>query len=277
MKADLHLHSSRSDGTLSPGELADRALRQGLTLIAVTDHDVLRGSDELIESAPGIDVLPGTELSLRDMDGLHLLLYGRRPAGMLRERLLELRNRREDRAWRMLDKLAAFGMPIDRETLRSGSEGSVGRMHIARAMVAAGYASSTQEAFDRWIGNGRPAYDAGERMSMSEALDLAARCGWVPVLAHPYELKCCDSALLALVKGWQAQGLRGIEVYHPSAETRGYEGLDRMARSLGMLVTGGSDFHTPGNRHTHCEIGGMCRHWHRMEEDVAALLRAVTE
>ncbi len=277
MKADLHLHTNWSDGALSPAETAARAAEAGLDLIAVTDHDTLRGSDELTAADTSPRVLPGVELSLRDMDGLHLLLYGLRDAPCLRERLDALARKRELRARLMLDRLAGLGMPIPWEAVQSSVRGSVGRKHIARALLRAGYAKSEQETFDRWLGNGKPAYVAGERMSMAEALGLAAECGWIPVLAHPRELGHSDRTLRSLVQSWRERGLRGIEVYHPSAKAKGFAPLDHMAREMGLLVTGGSDFHAPGERKLHCEIGATCGSWQSAEEDIAALMSAMNE
>ncbi len=112
-------------------------------------------------------------------------------------------------------------------------------------------------------------------MSMAEALDLAAASGWVPVLAHPRELKHSDRTLYALVRAWRDRGLRGMEVYHPSAAGHGYEPLDRMARELGLLVTGGSDFHSPADRRARTGIGVTAAAWTRAEEDIRALREAM--
>ena len=274
MKPDLHMHTTCSDGVLAPRELVRYAAQQGVTLMAITDHDSLDGADSLRGADTEIPVLTGTELSLRDMKGLHLLGYGLGDAPELRRVLRELAQQRLTRARRMTDKLASLGMPLDYEEICRGCQGSVGRMHIARAMVAHGYVRTPQEAFDRWIGNDGPAYVEGERLSMAEALPLMRRNGFVPVLAHPAELEKDDMTLRMLLESWQKQGLMGVEVYHPSQTGRGFAQLDAMVRRMGLLVTGGSDFHSQRDS-KHGQPGCMAASWRSMQADVDALLEAM--
>ena len=272
-KPDLHAHSTGSDGTLSPVELVRAAAQAGVTTLAITDHDTFNGIDSLQGEETPIEVIPGVELSLADMHGLHLLGYGQSPAPELRRTVRELADKRLDRAREMAEKLTGLGMPLDCDALMNG--GSVGRLHIARAMVEKGYVATIQEAFERWIGRDGPAYVAGERLTMAQALPLMRRNGFVPVLAHPAELDKDDLTLRALLESWQKQGLQGVEVYHPSQRGRGLMALDAMVRRMGLLVTGGSDFHTPtGDRHG--ALGSMADAWLRREEDLAALKAAIT-
>jgi len=272
-KADLHIHSTASDGVLTPNELAAACLQSGITLMAITDHDTFAGSDRLCASDPDIPVIPGVELSMRDLHGLHLLGYGLSPALELRERVAGLASRRDDRARAMLDRLAALGMPLDWESLRRRYTGSLGRPHIARAMVRAGYVDNMQEAFERYLGHDKPAYVAGERMCMEEALPLLRRNGFVPVLAHPCELRMEEQLLIPLIEKWQSLGLMGVEVYHPSAAALGYTTLDRIARRMGLLVTGGSDFHQANDKHG--RLGCMLDAWQSCHEDTEALREAL--
>lgn len=274
MKPDLHMHTTFSDGVLSPGELVRYAAGRGVTVMAITDHDSLCGVDSLRGLDTEIPVLTGTELSLRDMKGLHLLGYGMGGAAELRRVLRELADQRLNRARRMVEKLAALGMPMDYDELCAGCGSSVGRMHIARAMAAHGYIREPQEAFAKWIGNDGPAYVEGERLSMAEALPLMRRNGFVPVLAHPAELNKDDMTLRVLLESWQAQGLMGVEVYHPSQQKRSYRMLDAMARRMGFLVTGGSDFHSDSDGR-HGQPGCTAWYWGRAQEDVAALMEAM--
>ena len=271
MKPDLHTHSTASDGVLAPEALVRAAMAAGVTTVALTDHDTFDGVDRL-ENAP-IPVIRGIELSINDMHGLHLLGYGVTAAPELRQRVAELAAKRRDRARRITERLAELGMPVDYDALLATCGGTVGRMHIARAMVAAGYAATPQEVFERWLGNDGPAYVAGERLSMAEALPLMRRNGFVPVLAHPAELNKDDITLRALVAAWQEQGLMGVEVYHPSQRGRGFAALDAMVRRMGLLVTGGSDFHAEGDKHG--ALGCMADAWTRREEDLAALTAAM--
>ncbi|MGN0747017.1 MAG: PHP domain-containing protein [Aristaeellaceae bacterium] len=270
-RPDLHMHTSFSDGVLTPAQLVEKAAALGVTVMAVTDHDTFRGADSLQGMQLPIPVIPGIELSLRGMRNLHLLGYGTGEARELRTTVAGLARKRESRAGRMLEKLEAMGMPLRTDSL--AHEGTVGRMHIARAMMAAGYVATAQEAFDRYLGEGCPAYVPGERLSMEEALPLMRRSGFVPVLAHPALLGLDDMALRPLLQSWQRQGLMGVEVYHPSRAGRGFDALARMARRMGLLVTGGSDFHQEGD--SHGLPGCTADSWIAADRDVQGLLEAM--
>ena len=172
----------------------------------------------------------------------------------------------------MVEKLNALGYPLDYDEIAREAKGSVGRPHIARAMVSHGYVVDTREAFDRFLADGAPAYVAGERLSMAEALPLMRESSFVPVLAHPMELEKTGALLRHLLGVWQEQGLRGVEVYHPSAG-RATPLLDLTARRMGFLVTGGSDFHGDGDRHG--MVGCTAPMWARAADDVEKLLQAV--
>lgn len=273
IRVDLHTHSTASDGVFSPPDLVREALRNGLDVIALTDHDSFVGSDQARTLMSGVTVIPGVELSIRDMSGLHLLGYGTALGGELRRTVEDLSFRRKNRARLMLEKLAELGMPLDADRLITSCQGSLGRPHIARAMVEAGYVLSNEEAFRLYIGNDGPAYVGGERLTMEQALHLMRISGFVPVLAHPAELKLPLKDLRVLVEKWRSLGLMGMEVYHPSARKYGMDSLDRMAREMHLLVTGGSDFHTPGDHHG--ELGAMLKHWRSCQEDYDALLDAM--
>lgn len=274
MKPDLHMHSTFSDGVLSPMELVEKAAALGVEVMAITDHDTFAGIDSLQGTATTIPVITGVELSLRDMKGLHLLGYGRSAALPLRQKVAELAQKRVVRAKTMVQRLCDLGMPIDWDEMTRGYAGTVGRAHIGRALMAAGYVHSMQEAIDRFIGEGKPAYVAGKRLSMAEALPLMRQSGFVPVLAHPMLLEKDDITLRTLLGHWKNQGLMGVEVYHPSA--MGYtQRLESMARGMNMLVTGGSDFHKEGD--SHGMPGCMCRAWTRAGEDLACLMDALEQ
>lgn len=275
MKADLHLHSTCSDGVLTPQLLAEEAQRAGVTIMAVTDHDTFEGSDQLRSAGSPIPVIPGVELSLNDLPGLHLLAYGYTDAPTFRRAVAQLSDQRVIRARQMLQRLQQLGMPLDWQLLQQKYHGTVGRPHIARAMVHAGYVKSMQEAFDRFLGHQKPAYVPAQRLSMAEALPLILGDGFLPVLAHPYELKLEEHLLEPLIDKWTDMGLRGMEVYHPSAAAHGYTALERMARRHGLLVTGGSDFHQQNDRHG--QIGSICAAWTTAGDDMQALLQALTQ
>lgn len=273
VRPDLHSHSTASDGTLSPLALVERAAAAGITHLAITDHDNFTGADSLRGVETPIPVIPGVELSLKDMRGLHLLGYGLGDAPELRRKVAELAENRRSRARIMVDKLTALGMPLDYEAIAAQAQGSVGRPHIARAMLERGYISRFDEAFTKWIGNDGPAYHEGEKLTMAEALPLMRRSGFIPVLAHPAELEKDDLTLRALMESWQAQGLLGVEVYHPSMIRKGFARLDAVVRGMGLLVTGGSDFHTDGDKHG--VLGCVLPGWQRCREDFEALVGAM--
>lgn len=272
-RPDLHMHSTFSDGVLTPKLLVEKAASMGVTVMAVTDHDTFGGVEALGRDTP-IPVIPGVELSLRDMPGLHLLGYGKAPQGELRQRVQQLAEQRLLRAKQMVANLTAMGFPLNWEKLTDGCSGTLGRMHIARAMVRQGYAKSVQEVFERYLSEGRPAYVPGERLSMAEALPLMHRSGFVPVLAHPALLKKDEPALRILIAHWKGMGLMGVEVYHPSLAGR-TAGLEHMVRRMGLLVTGGSDYHQDGD--SHGLPGTICKDWQQPEEDVRQLLAAMEE
>ena len=274
-RADLHLHSNHSDGVLTPEQLAEEAQRAGLTLMAITDHDTFAGSDALREKGAPLPLLAGVELSLRDMEGLHLLAYGTAEGTALRRRVRELAAARDSRGRRIVEKLEGLGFPLDWQDVARRAKGTVGRPHIARAMVHAGYAASMQEAFERFLGHDAPAYIPSSRMDMDEALRLIREAGFVPVLAHPYELKLPEEQLFPLIARWREKGLAGVEVYHPSARRFGFAGLRSMAKRLELLVTGGSDFHQEHDKHG--SIGCMSGSWTEAETDIARLQAALAQ
>ena len=258
-QVDLHLHSTASDGQFSPAELVAMALERGLLVIALTDHDTTEGVDEALEAAKGtgLEVIPGIELSTDvPQEEVHLLGYyldHHNPA--FQEKLRAMRDARRQRAKRMLAKLAALGLPLEWERIAElAGGGTIGRPHIAQAMVERGYVTSTEEAFARYIGRNGPAYVERYKLSPLEAIRLIKEAGGLPVLAHP--IKVLD-LLPSLVNG----GLVGLEVYYNNYSEEEIEELARLARKFDLIPTGGSDFHGPAVMET-VEIGGI---WVPME------------
>lgn len=272
IRPDLHLHSTYSDGVLTPVQLVEKAASLGVTAMAITDHDMFDGADSLRGTATTIPVIPGVELSISDMRNLHLLGYGLTEQCPLRDKVKELASYRLERAEQMLQKLCDLGLPLTMEEVSAGSVGTIGRAHMGRALVTKGYVRTFQEAFDRYLMEGKPAYVPGKRLSMAEALPLMRQSGFVPVLAHPALLGKDDVTLRALLTHWKEQGLMGVEVYHPSLLGRTVR-LERMARELGLMVTGGSDFHKEGD--SHGTPGCICQEWLHAEEDLSRLMDAI--
>lgn len=253
-------------------QLAEKAAAMGVTIMALTDHDTFAGVDALQGEDTPIPVVTGVELSLRDMPGLHLLGYAQAAGGTIRPVVEDLARKRERRARQMVANLAAMGMPLDWNNITHGYTGTVGRAHIARAMVKAGYADTVQQAIQRYLAEDKPAYVPGERLSMGEALPLLRASGFVPVLAHPALLGKDEITLRTLVAHWQQQGLMGVEVFHPSLAGRTAR-LEQMTRRMGLLVTGGSDYHKDGD--SHGMPGSTCVQWRQADEDTACLLEAI--
>lgn len=249
-RVDLHIHSTASDGVLKPSEVVHLALKRGLSVIALTDHDTLSGIAEAqtAAAATGLEVIPGVEISSEGGWGdLHFLgLYVDPENSFLSERLQAMREARLQRARQMVKKLARLGMSLDWGEVRTLARGqSVGRPHIARALLKRGYVSSTKEAFDRYINRDGPAYVPRLRLMPAEVIEAIHQAGGVAVLAHP-----AYSGALDLIETFVSCGLQGLEVYYPEHSPQDRQALLDLCRRYGLLATGGSDFHAP-----RCEEG----------------------
>jgi predicted metal-dependent phosphoesterase TrpH len=247
-RVDLHLHTTHSDGSCTPSEVIGLAHQAGVTALAITDHDIMTGVAEAITAGNGygIEVIPGVEISsVIGQSELHILGYfldWQDPA--LNERFTSLRASRHRRNPQIIERLQALGIDISYEEVRAlaGSD-SVGRPHIARALMDKRVVSSAKDAFDRFLADGKPAYVPRELPSPAEAIQWIKTAGGLAVLAHPTWVKLAGRSLIELVRDLKSAGLDGIEVYystHAARQTREYLSL---AQQLGLLVTGGSDFH----------------------------------
>ena len=245
---DLHSHSTASDGSDSPSALVALAKRQGLAAVALTDHDTVEGLAEAQAAADGVGVrlVQGCELSCEvGSASMHLLVYFLSDGpGPLQDRLAGLQAARADRNRRIVDVLQAHGLDVTlEEILTEAGRGSVGRPHVAGVLLRKGYVESVQDAFDRWLGNGKPAYLDRERLLPAEAIALAHASGAVTVLAHPTSLGYEAAELEKFVAGLAADGLDGLECeygrYSPDTRAR----LRALAERHGLAVTGGSDYH----------------------------------
>ena len=251
MAIDLHTHSSASDGTDSPTELVRRAIAAGLSAFALTDHDTLSGLGEARSAASeaGIRLIPGTELSV-DHDGLklHMLVHFLEPEdGPLQDRLAELRHGRHERNSKIIAKLRELGYEIDETDVAAQAGGeAVGRPHIADALVAKGFISTRAEAFDGLLSDGGAAYADRLRLTATEAVSLAAASGAVTTVAHPYTIDRNQETFPALFAELHDLGLSGLEAYYPehSKDLRAH--LASLATDLGLVATGGSDYHGTG-------------------------------
>ncbi|MFJ4963656.1 error-prone DNA polymerase [Streptomyces sp. ADI96-02] len=257
MRIDLHTHSTASDGTDTPAELVANAAAAGLDVVALTDHDTVAGHQEAAAALPdGLTLVTGAELSCRiDGVGLHLLAYLFDPDEPELARMRELvRDDRVPRAQEMVRKLRALGVPVTWEQVaRIAGDGSVGRPHVAAALVELGVVPTVSDAFTPdWLGNGGRAYAEKREFDPFEAVRLVKAAGGVSVFAHPAAVKRGDVVPEATVADLAAAGLDGIEVDHMDHDGPTRARLRGLARELGLLTTGSSDYH--GSRKT-VELG----------------------
>ena len=256
---DLHAHSTASDGTLSPTELVRTAKDAGLTGIALTDHDTVAGCAEAadVARALGVEFIPGIEISAEypRPGTMHLLGYGIDPADPALATLTQtLLAGREGRNERIVARLQTLGVAITLQEVLARAAGTVGRPHIAGVLVAKGYASSTQQAFSKYLGQGGSVYEDKETMTPARAIEMIRRAGGVAVLAHPVQLKKENFAQLANeVKALADSGLGGIECIHSDHREAMVAELSELADRFGLVKTGGSDYH--GGSKPHIRLG----------------------
>ncbi|HEU4628676.1 MAG TPA: PHP domain-containing protein [Gemmatimonadaceae bacterium] len=239
---DLHSHSTASDGALPPREVVAAARRAGLAAIALTDHDTLAGVPEAQAAGEelGVRVVAGAELSAHDGEKeVHLLALHLRDPARVDAELSRFRVGREARAAAIVEKLKANGLPVQLDdVLAAAGGGAVGRPHVARALIAAGLVRDNREAFDRWLGTGRPAYVAKELLPVREAARLVHEAGGLLVFAHPG----ADGSR-ERVERFVRDGLDGLEVRHPSHSAEDVARLTALADHFRLVYSGGSDWH----------------------------------
>jgi hypothetical protein len=246
---DLHLHTLASDGRLSPTKLIQLVAKQGLETISITDHDSTEGLAEAYEAAkefPYMRIIPGIEMSA-DIPGdeVHVLGYFLDYHDVeFQEMLTELRRGRVGRAQVMVEKLVALGKPVEWErVLHFAGDGTVGRPHIALAMVEAGYFKEPKEAFEEYLGNDGLAYYDRPKLNPTESVAMIRKVGGVPVLAHPTFMNDMEAGIASLKK----EGLVGMEVYYAQYDDDTVRHLARLAREYDLIPCGGSDYHGLGN------------------------------
>ncbi|RLB07553.1 MAG: phosphoesterase [Deltaproteobacteria bacterium] len=248
-EVDLHVHTTASDGTMSPAEVVRYAKEKGLRAIAITDHDTIEGLDEGIREGKvqKLEVIPGLELSVDYPKGtMHLLGYYIDPdCSQLVEKLMVVQKARSERNFKMLKKLQELGIEVGLSELkRVAGHGQIGRPHFAQIMVQKGYVNSFQEAFDHFLRKGGPAYVEKFKFSPEEAMRIIVEAGGVPVLAHPFTLNQLNKRELEeLILELKEKGLEGIEVYYPDHTVQQREFYRYLAEKHGLFISGGSDFH----------------------------------
>ncbi len=245
MAVDLHIHSTASDGSLRPEEIVQVALEKGLFAIAVTDHDTVAGVEPALQAAEGtgLHVLPGVEISVDFQETeIHILGYfidlEHRP---LIEAMEKVRGGRLARAEEMVRRLRELGIDITMDdVMAEAGDGAVGRPHVARALVKLGVVRNGQEAFDKYLKRGKPAYVPRYKLAPEKAVHLIVQAGGLAVFAHP-GLARRDDMIDVLIP----EGLRGIEAYHTEHSAADTQRYINMAKRRGLFITGGSDSHGP--------------------------------
>ena len=239
---DLHMHSTASDGSVAPADVVAAAQRAGLSAIALTDHDTVDGVAEAQHAGEllGVRVVAGVELSaVDDGDEIHVLGLHLTHPEHIASALDELKETRRERARTTVERLNALGIPVTLEAVfAAAGDGAVGRPHVAKALVAGGWARDFREAFDRWLGTGRPACVEKRTVTFEEAARLIHEAGGISVYAHPG-----GDASRAVLEELASLGLDSVEVLHPSHTTDEIVRLAALTDELGLLPSGGSDWH----------------------------------
>jgi predicted metal-dependent phosphoesterase TrpH len=256
---DLHIHTSASDGTLDPADVIRRAAALELSAIAITDHDTLEGTAAAMrcERPNGLHLLSGIEISAAPPSGygipgsLHILGYGIDPADeTLINALTHLKNARDNRNPRIVTALRSLGIEITMVEVAAKVGGAMpGRPHIAAVLIDKGVVTSMDEAFERYLGKGKPAYQDKERISCGEAIALIRAAGGIALLAHPGLVEVDGEERLRLITELHDMGLSGLEAYYPSHHPEETTYFENLARQNGWALSGGTDFHgdnTPG-------------------------------
>lgn len=274
---DLHVHSTASDGTLTPSQLVDEAMLVGISSFALTDHDTVDGIEESLLSAEGkdLEVIPGVELSTEYQNRIEIHILGLfidHNNRILKERLLTFRDHRDNRNAQMVEALQNEGFQISMPELSQKYEESViTRAHIARYLAESGQLKSIQHAFQKYIGDGKRCYIERDKITPSEAIELIHEAGGIAVVAHPclYRMKRieCESMFAEL----KEKGLDGIEAIYSCNLGSDERDFRSLAKKYGLLVSGGSDFHGTNKPYIHFGLGKGNLY---IPEDILAKMKA---
>ena len=252
---DLHSHSSASDGVFSPKEAAEYAIEKNLKVWALTDHDTVDGLYEAAnvcaKSESGIIFLPGIEINVRWPSGeFHLLGMGlRRYSQDLQDLVTDLTECRRKRNQEIIEKMNQDGIDVSLEEIEGMfKESQIGRPHFASYLIKIGKVKHRQDAFDRYLGKGRPYYATHDGADLDVAVEAILSAGGLPVLAHPLSLYVSWGKMEETIGKIKNHGVQGLEAWHPAARINEGFKLEQLAKKLGMFVTAGSDFHGKGVR-----------------------------
>lgn len=255
---DLHVHSTASDGTMSPRELVFHAAAKGLKAIALTDHDTVDGVAEAEAAGreASVEVIPGVEIGVDYFGEMHILGYFiNYNDPVLVSGLKRVRSYRDERNPQMAEKLRKLGFDINMQEVADASEGKVvGRPHFASVLVKKGYVKDNAEAFNLYLGAGKPAYVKKDKLTPQQGIELIKAAGGLPVLAHPKYLRTGGKQDLdGLVRELGSYGLQGIEVYYSEHTPEETDSFFKLAQENKLIITGGTDFH--GANKPEVEIG----------------------
>lgn len=275
---DLHIHTTASDGSLTPTQVVQLARKKGFSLIAVTDHDTMGGVAEALEAGKkyNVDVVPGVEISSGVTLEVHMLGYGMSPDHPVMKAMMEdMRAARVERMERIIENLQKMGVPITVEEVEAVAGGAIGRPHIAQVLIAHGLVPDVRTAFREYIGVGAKAYVERRKMTSEQVIVNIRDAGGVPVLAHGGLLRISEVELNQWIDSMAKKGLMGLECYH-NAHTPQMERLLRAAAERnGLLVTGGSDFH--GASRPDVEMGTGLSRWNDRQACRGRFLQAVAQ
>lgn len=268
---DLHSHSTASDGIFSPTDLVNFAAQQGVRVLALTDHDTVGGIAEAQAAAEAakITLIPGIELEIESQTGtFHLLGLGLGPdISQLEDLIRASIDDRFDRNSLIVKKMNRLGIEgsLDDIVRVTGAE-VLGRPHFASFLVARGHATDVQNAFDVYLGHGKPLYEARSGIDLDDAVAAIRSCGGLSIVAHPVSLRLSWTGLAKFADECVARGVDGLEAYHPSVSWREAKRLVEIAESRGLVYSGGSDFHRPDDRGR--KIGRTCKEGRKVPEDL---------
>lgn len=251
---DLHIHSTASDGTFSPCEILVLAKKQNLAAIAITDHDTVAGSKEAIDAGipaeikflTGVEISAAPPSSFSCSGSFHILGYSfRLDDSVLNETLGTLQMARKNRNPGILERLKKLGFDISlKEVAELAGEGQAGRPHIARLMAEKGFVGSINEAFDKYLGKGKPAYVDKYRVECADAIKIITCAGGIPVLAHPALINIGNERSFEdLIADLKEMGIKGVEAYYPEHSKAQISYYVKLAEKHNLLITGGTDFH----------------------------------
>ena len=245
-KIDLHVHTTASDGSCSPAEIAELAKKQGLSAVAITDHDTVSGYLSASEKGRelGIEVVPGIEISTKYGGAIHILgYYIDVNSEKLKPVLDWVIEDRDNRNRKMAQLMAQDGLPVSYDKMKERFGEAIGRPHFARILVELGLAKSTKDAFDRYVEKGQKYYLPRNFLSIERSVEIIKEAGGVPVLAHPFQYKRDDAGLRDIIEHCMEYGLMGMECRYSGYDNKMSGYLEALADEYGLIKTGGSDFH----------------------------------